>query len=474
MSAEARRLWTATVAHALVAVGLLAYAQVSVQRRVPLGIAVSIGVAAAAALFAALARSRAPFRPRRWRGAAFVARGGFFAVRSASEEVTWRWFLLGSLAPAIGAAGALAASTAGFALAHVGSHGRRGAVVHLATGGVFGAVFIATGSLLAAIAAHGSYNLLVLLAVESGATVTPCPAAATAAGRDPPPVASLHGVSKRFGTTQALRNVDFELREGEVMALLGANGAGKTTAISILLGLRRPDSGSACLFGLDPRLPAARRGIGVTPQELGFPPTLTVEEIVVFVRAHYAQPLDVEEVIGRFGLADVRERQAGGLSGGQRRRLSVALAFAGDPSVAFLDEPTSGLDVESRRAVWGVIAEFAAAGGPVLLSTHNLDEADALASRVVVMSEGRVIADASPEEIKAHVGLRRIRLPPQALPALEGVIRSTDEKGRLVLYVDDAGAVVRDLVHAGADLRRLEVLPVSLEEAFVALTGAGR
>jgi ABC-2 type transport system ATP-binding protein len=121
-----------------------------------------------------------------------------------------------------------------------------------------------------------------------------------------------------------------------------------------------------------------------------------------------------------------------------------------------------------------VIAEFAAAGGTVLLTTHNLDEADALASRVVVMSEGRVIADASPEEIKAHVGLRRIRLPPQALPALEGVIRSTDEKGRLVLYVDDAGAVVRDLVHAGADLGRLEVLPVSLEEAFVALTGAGR
>jgi ABC-2 type transport system ATP-binding protein len=181
----------------------------------------------------------------------------------------------------------------------------------------------------------------------------------------------------------------------------------------------------------------------------------------------------VEELIGRFGLADVRERQAGGLSGGQRRRLSVALAFVGGPTVVFLDEPTSGLDVESRRAVWGVIAEFAAVGGTVLLTTHNLDEADALASRVVVMSEGRVIADASPEEIKAHVGLRRIRLLPQALPALEGVSRSTDEEGRLVLYVDDAGAVVRDLVHAGADLGRLEVLPVSLEEAFVALTGAG-
>ncbi len=273
---------------------------------------------------------------------------------------------------------------------------------------------------------------------------------------------------------RALDGLSLQVNRNEIFGFLGANGAGKTTAISILLGLRRPDSGSACLVGLDPRRPAARRRIGVTPQELGFPPTLTVEEIVGFVRAHYAHPLEVEEVIGRFGLADVRGRQAGGLSGGQRRRLSVALAFAGRPTVVFLDEPTTGLDVESRRAIWSVIAEFAGAGGTVLLTTHNLDEADALARRVVVMSEGKVIADASPEEIKAHVGLRRIRLPPQALPALAGVIRSADEEGRLVLYVDDAGAVMRELVLAGADLgRRLEVLPVSLEEAFIALTAGG-
>ncbi|MDQ5820804.1 MAG: ABC transporter ATP-binding protein [Actinomycetota bacterium] len=295
---------------------------------------------------------------------------------------------------------------------------------------------------------------------------------ATAAGRDPPPLAALRGVSKRFGATEALRDVDLELREGEVVALLGANGAGKTTAISILLGLRRPDSGSARLCGLDPRLPAARRGIGVTPQELGFPPTLRVDEIVAFVRAHYAQPRTAEEVIDRFGLADVRRRQSGGLSGGQRRRLSVALAFVGNPAVVVLDEPTTGLDVESRRAVWDVIGEFARAGGTVLLTTHNLDEADALARRVVVMSEGSVIADASLGEIKAHVGLRRILLRPQTLPALGGVIRSTDEEGRLVLYVDDAGPVVQELVHVGANLDQLEVLPVSLEEAFIALTAA--
>ncbi len=473
MSAATRRLWTATAVQAVVAMALLMFAHVSIRPRLPLAVALPIALTAAVGLFAALGRSRMPFRSARWRAPALVARGGFFAVRSASEEVLWRWFVLGSLAPVLGAGGALVATTGGFAVAHVGAQGRRGAAVHLATGAVFGAVFLLTGSLLAAIAAHASYNLLVLLAVESGARAAPRPALAAAAGRDPPEVASLRGVSKRYGTTLALRDVDLELRDGEVVALLGANGAGKTTAISILLGLRQPDSGTARLFGLDPRVPASRRGIGVTPQELGFPPTLTVEEILRFVRAHYARPQAVDDTIEHFGLADVRRRQAGGLSGGQRRRLSVALAFVGNPAVAILDEPTTGLDVESRRAVWGAITDFASAGGgTVLLTTHNLDEADALARRVVVMSEGSVVADASPDEIKAHVGLRRIRLRPQTLPRLDGVMRSNNEEGRLVLYVDDAGAVVRELVRAGADLEQLEVLPVSLEEGFLALTGA--
>ena len=227
----------------------------------------------------------------------------------------WRWFVLGSLAPAVGAGGALAVSTAGFAAAHIPAQGRRGAAVHVVTGTVFGTVFLATGSLLAAIASHVSYNLLVVLAVESGASAAPRPALASAVGRDPPSVASLRGVTKRFGATPALRGVNLELREGEVVALLGANGAGKTTAISILTGLRRPDSGTARLFGLDPRAPASRRTIGVTPQELGFPPTLTVEEIVRFVRAHYPRPREVNETLERFRLADVRRRQAGGLVG---------------------------------------------------------------------------------------------------------------------------------------------------------------
>jgi ABC-2 type transport system ATP-binding protein len=471
MADEARRLWTRTGVHAALAVALLASAQVSVHRRVPLAAGVSIGLAAATVLFVALVRARVRFRPERWRAHTLVARGGFFALRSASEEVAWRWFLLGSLAPAVGMLGAFAASTVGFALAHGGPQRGRGVAIHAVTGGVFGAVFIVTGSLLAAVAAHGGYNLLVLLAVESGGVVeAPRAVSAESAGHDPPPIASLRGVSKRFRSTEALRDVDLELHAGEVVALLGANGAGKTTAISMLLGLRRPDSGVARLFGLDPRLPAARRRIGVTPQELGFPPTLTVAEIIDFVRAHYDEPEPTDELIRRFGLEEVRDRQAGGLSGGQRRRLAVALAFAPKPAVVFLDEPTTGLDVGSRLAVWEAIRAFGRRGGTVLLTTHNLGEAEALAERVVVMSEGRVIADASLEEIKSHAGLRRIRLRRQPLPQLAGVIRVVDDEDRRVLYVGDAGHVVRDLVHAGADLDDLEVLPVSLEEAFIALT----
>jgi ABC-2 type transport system ATP-binding protein len=345
-------------------------------------------------------------------------------------------------------------------------------VVHALTGGAFGGVFIVTGSLLAAVAAHGGYNLLVLLAVASGDVATEPQAASedSAGGPALPPVASLRCVSKRFRSTEALRDVDVELRAGEVVALLGPNGAGKTTAISVLLGLRRPDSGVARLFGLDPRLAAARCRIGVTPQDLGFPSTLTVAEIVDFVRAHFDDPEQTDDVIRRFGLEDVRDRQAGGLSGGQRRRLAVALAFAPNPDVVFLDEPTTGLDVASRLSVWETIRAFGRRGGTVLLTTHNLDEAEALAHRVIVMSEGRVIADASLEEIKSHVGLRRVRLRRQPLPELAGVIQVADEDDQRVLYVSDAGHVVVQLVHAEADLDGLEVLPVSLEEAFVALT----
>ncbi len=215
---------------------------------------------------------------------------------------------------------------------------------------------------------------------------------------DPP--AQVAGLEKRFGAEVALAGVDLRLEHGEILALLGPNGAGKTTLVSIMLGLRRADAGVARLFGRDPREPSSRACIGAVLQDVSFPGTLRPSEIVDLVAAHYPDPAGRDELLERFGLTSVARRQAGGLSGGQRRRLAVALAFAGRPRTVFLDEPSAGLDLESRRALWDVIRDFARSGGSVLLTTHHLDEAEALASRVAVIRKGRIAAEGTVDEIR--------------------------------------------------------------------------
>ncbi len=283
-------------------------------------------------------------------------------------------------------------------------------------------------------------------------------------------LAQLRGVYKRFGQTEALRGVDFAIHPGEMVALLGPNGAGKTTAITILLGLRRPDQGEARLFGHDPRLPRTRRQIGATPQETGLPSRLTVGEVVELVRAHYPSPLPSATILERFDLLDLERRQTGGLSGGQRRRLAVALAFAGNPRVVFLDEPTTGLDVEARHALWTAIRSYVQEGGTILLTTHYLEEAEALATRVVVLDHGQVLAEGSVEAIRAQVRLTRIRFRAAALPALPGVLRIEQDQGMYILYTPDGDALVKELVRQEVAFTDLEVRPSPLEEAYLVLT----
>jgi ABC-2 type transport system ATP-binding protein len=289
--------------------------------------------------------------------------------------------------------------------------------------------------------------------------------------RGPQAAAELRGVRKRYGKVDALQGVDLQLRPGELLALLGPNGAGKTTAVSILLGQRRPDAGSARLFGRDPTLPAARRPVGVTLQESGFPDNLTVREVVDLVRVHYPGPAPTQELLNRFGLAEVAGRRAGGLSGGQTRRLAVALAFAGRPRLAVLDEPTTGLDVEARRGLWEILRAFVAEGGSVLLTTHYLEEAQALASRVVVIAGGQVIAHGSVDEITGRVGLSRVHLRAPSLPELPAGTHAEANYGAYTLYTADPDGLVRALALQGVAFTGLRVERASLEEAFLHLTG---
>ena len=278
-------------------------------------------------------------------------------------------------------------------------------------------------------------------------------------------VAALEGVTKRFGDTVALDDVSLEIDAGDVVALLGRNGAGKSTAIAVLLGLRCPDTGTARLFDVDPRRASARQLVGVALQESAFPATLRVRELVDLVRAHYVFPLTVATVLRRFGLEGTSNRQLGGLSVGERRRVGVALAFAGRPSLVVLDEPTAGLDGEARRSVWAAVQGHADEGGTVLLTTHHLEEAEALATRVVLIDEGVVVTDGSVASIKAGAGLTRVtfRAPPGV------TIEGAERDGTLVrILATDAGAVVARLVRENVELLDLEVRPLTLEEAIAA------
>ena len=215
-------------------------------------------------------------------------------------------------------------------------------------------------------------------------------------------VASLESVSMNYGEVRALRNVNFAVRAGEVVALLGPNGAGKTTAVKLLLGLLQPNSGKTRVFGGDPTHPQNRMRTGAMLQVGRVPETLRVREHIDLFSCYYPQPMPFEEVLAAAGLEKLRDRKFGDLSGGQRQRTLFALAICGNPDLLFLDEPTVGLDVEARRALWEEIRRLVDRGKTVLLTTHYLEEADALADRIAVINQGEIIAEGTPAEIKAQ------------------------------------------------------------------------
>jgi len=215
-----------------------------------------------------------------------------------------------------------------------------------------------------------------------------------------PSPAQLANVTKRFGSTTALDGITFSIEPGELVALLGPNGAGKTTAVRLLLGLCTPDSGTARVFGANPRDAANRVRTGAMLQVARVPETLRVREHLELFSSYYPDPMALDEVVAAAGLEGIENKNFGDLSGGQKQRLLFGLAICGNPDFIALDEPTVGLDVEARRALWKQIRAFVARGKSVLLTTHYLDEADALADRVIVVDRGRIAAEGSPSEIK--------------------------------------------------------------------------
>ena len=287
--------------------------------------------------------------------------------------------------------------------------------------------------------------------------------------------AELHDATKTFGAVRALNGVSLAVRQGETLALLGPNGAGKTTAISLLLGLRRPTTGRAALFGRDPREQASRLRVGVMLQESGVPETLKVGEVVELFRRLYPAPLSVEEALVAAGLESKAMALSGTLSGGQKQRLYFAVAIVGDPDLLFLDEPTVGLDVEARQVFWSYIGGLVGRGKTIVLTTHYLEEADALADRIVVIDGGRVLVEGTPSTIKARVGGKTVRFRAAGLDearvatltGVGGVRRTGDRFEFYTLRPEDALA---RLFAAGVELRELEVVGAGLEEAFLAVT----
>ncbi|MFB7452755.1 ABC transporter ATP-binding protein [Streptomyces sp. NPDC056194] len=300
-------------------------------------------------------------------------------------------------------------------------------------------------------------------------TLTTAAPPETPSAAAPPVAVRTVGLSRSYGDKTVLHPLDLEIPGGGLVGLLGPNGAGKSTLLSLLVGLRRPSSGHCELFGGDPRKPVHRRLIGVTPQETGLPLTLRVGEVVDFAAAHYENPVPRGELLDRFGLLDKERRQTGGLSGGEKRRLAVALAFVGRPRMVFLDEPTTGLDVETRHTLWDVIRAFHTEGGTVLLTSHYLEEIESLADRVVVLTRGRVVADDTVDALRGLVRAQRVSLLADDVPPLPGILSSERVDGRIHLLTPDADALVRDLVTSRVPFSGLEVRSATLEEAFLTL-----
>jgi ABC-2 type transport system ATP-binding protein len=302
----------------------------------------------------------------------------------------------------------------------------------------------------------------------------------TRVGRDGPAIEA-RGLVMRYGDREVLHGIDLVVPHGMVVGFLGPNGAGKTTTVEILEGYRRRTGGRASVLGMDPATGGRelRERIGIVLQETGHNPDLTVRETVRQFAGYYRRPRPVEEVIALGGLGEAADRRVQALSGGQRRRLDVGLALVGDPELVFLDEPTTGFDPATRRQAWEVIAGLRQLGKTILLTTHYMEEAQALADRVAIIAAGRIVAEGTTAELATaqHTTLIRFSLPAEAAPGdLPRVTGTVHTRGRDVEV--STGDPTRDLLALcgwaaarGSGLDGLTVTRPSLEDTYLTLTG---
>ncbi|WP_298337844.1 ABC transporter ATP-binding protein [Ferrimicrobium sp.] len=288
----------------------------------------------------------------------------------------------------------------------------------------------------------------------------------------------LKGVTKAFGPVLAVRGVDLLIQPGETVALLGPNGAGKTTTLDMVLGLVHPDQGEAELFGMSPAKAIAAGLVGGMLQT-GTPlDHLRVRELIELMASFYPHPRNLDEVMERTGCDQFQRQLTTGLSGGQAQRVRFAAALVGDPELLILDEPTAAIDVEGRREFWRAMREVVEDRKTVVFATHYLEEADAFADRVVLMANGLIVADGTPNQIKAKVGSRMIRatLPDvdvRCLGAFDGVVNVERHGPTVILTCSDSDRVLYALLGAYPGLTDIEVTGGSLEQAFVELTREG-
>lgn len=289
-------------------------------------------------------------------------------------------------------------------------------------------------------------------------------------------IAKIDQVSKKFDENLALDQVSLDLQSGEVLGILGPNGAGKTTLINLMLGRMALTTGEISIFGLKPGSIELKRQCGAMLQLSGLPDMSTVKEHIELFMSYYANPFEYQKIIDLAGLEDIQDRYSKNLSGGQKQRLLFALAICGNPKLLFLDEPSVGMDIETRKSLWNTINELKGNGTSVILTTHYLEEADQLSDRIIMLNEGKIIHQGTPDEIKANINTKKIRFitstPMAELMTIDKALKINSSGKYYEIQSKNSSDVLRKLFEVSDDIQDITVTGAALEDAFIQLNKA--